>query len=86
MVKYSLILCLLLAAGVNADEGVPRIINGEDVLVAGTYPWFARPVTSDMEWDGCGGSLISAEYILTAGTCTRMVSFSFAISTMSSSV
>ena len=85
MVKYSLISFLLLAAGVNADERDPRIINGEDV-VAGTYPWFARPVTSDMEWDGCGGSLISAEYILTAGAFTRMVSFSFAISTMSSSV
>jgi len=68
MVKYSL-LSFLLLAGVNADGRDPRIINGVDV-VAGTYPWFARAVTSSKEWDGCGASLISAEYILTAGTCT----------------
>jgi len=70
MVKYSL-LSFLWLAGVNADEN--RIIGGDNV-VSGMYPWFARSVKFDKRREGCGASLISAEYILTAGTCTMVVS------------
>jgi secreted trypsin-like serine protease len=63
-------LALLLAttAASSAAEGGLRIFNGDDV-VAGTYPWFAYPFHSTGAWDGCGGSLISAEYVLTAAHC-----------------
>ena len=71
MIIYSL-LSFLLIAGTNAAGIESRIINGEDVA-AGMYPWFARA-------DTCGASLISAEYILTAGTCMHnIVSFSFSV-------
>ena len=43
----------------------PRVVNGDDAI-AGQYPWFAMAMFYD-EWYGCGGTLISAEFILTAG-------------------
>jgi len=55
-------------AASSAAEAAPRIFNGDDVT-AGTYPWFAYPVNATGGWDGCGASLISAEYVLTAAHC-----------------
>ena len=62
--------CFLLSASlVQADRSLKeRIYNGNDVP-ADSYPWFARPLDGDGDWDGCGASLISADYVLTAAHC-----------------
>ena len=47
----------------------PRIIGGTTVL-PNTYPWFARATTdSHARWGGCGGVLVTPEYVLTAAHC-----------------
>ena len=46
-----------------------RIVNGEDVLNAGTYPWQAILIINGRFT--CGGSLISPDFVLTAAHCTQ---------------
>jgi len=44
-----------------------QIINGEEVE-PNIHPWFARS-TLGSDWAGCGGSLVTPEYVLTAAHC-----------------
>jgi len=44
-------------------------INGEEVE-PNVYPWFARS-TLGSGWAGCGGSLVTPEYVLTAAHCVE---------------
>ena len=52
----------------SRDLGDTRIIGGSLVPI-NTYPWFAKPLLSNNGWAGCGGSLVSPEYVLTAAHC-----------------
>jgi len=50
------------------DDGFDTlIVNGEEVE-PNVYPWFARATLSG-SWAGCGGSLVTPEYVLTAAHC-----------------
>jgi trypsin len=56
---------------VSAEEEDARIVGGTAVS-SGTYPWFTalRLYSSGSEsFYGCGGSLVSPEYVLTAAHC-----------------
>jgi len=61
----------------NNDNIQHRIVNGESVD-ANVYPWFARAVDrSSGNWGGCGGSLVSSEYVLTAAHCVAADSIEY---------
>jgi trypsin len=63
---------MLVAAG-GADQGpAPRIVGGVEVDPAGKYPFIAALVKhgGDAYWDQyCAGSVISADWVLTAAHC-----------------
>lgn len=52
------------------QKKVSKIINGV-ATEAGRYPWFARALIHYDVWLGCGGSLITSEYVLTAAHCVH---------------
>ena len=52
-------------------EKTGRIVGGTKAS-NGDYPWFARATLGE-DWGGCGGSLVSPEYVLTAAHVSQLV-------------
>lgn len=47
-------------------------IYGGDFAPLNGYPWYARPTTLNFsKWYGCGGQLVSSQFVLTAAHCTE---------------
>ena len=45
------------------------LIVGGTVAPLNAYPWFAKALDSSSSWDGCGGTLVTPEFVLTAAHC-----------------
>ena len=59
---------LTLPIEARMEAAIPRIIGGS-LAPINTYPWFAKTLYNDKSWAGCGGSLVTPEYVLTAAHC-----------------
>lgn len=75
MIKIILLLTLATMASAGCDCGrrlKERIINGREVTSNAKYPWMVRlQIKSGEGYSLCGGSIISANWILTAAHCTK---------------
>jgi secreted trypsin-like serine protease len=54
------------------------IVGGSDAHKQ-SYPWFATAMTSDYLTNGCAGSLVTPEYVLTTANCSSQTFKYFAI-------
>lgn len=53
----------------NIFNGITSRIVGGDNAPKNRYRWIARSIDKNGNWDGCSGSLIAADYVLTAAHC-----------------